>query len=130
MTAGDAFHIGELITRRHHDRVEKGATACAVHIADAHPAFDRAKQHIACGLHMTGPGNDRGSEHVMGCRLEALPAALLAQFIANPTEAVSCLVVPELGASDGSQPDIGVARSFAVPTLDAETDRAAVDQAV
>jgi hypothetical protein len=131
VTPGDAFHLGEVIARCQHVRVEQRPGAdCKVQIANAVGAFDRATHQITTILHVPGPGKDHGSEHEISCGLEALPSALLAQLIADPSEAVSRLVVAELRADDGSQPDIGVARSFAVPTLDAETDRAAVDQAV
>src|SRR5262249_46289995 len=121
MTPGDAFNIGEVIARCQHVRVEKRPGAdCKAQIADTVGAFDRAPDRITTILHVPRPGKDHGSEHEIGCRLEALPSALLAQLKADPREAVSRLVVAEVRADDGSQPDIGVARSFAVPTLDTE----------
>ena len=98
------------------------------HIADAVCAFERATQQITTGLDRPRPRNDHRSEHEIGSRLEALPSALLDQFIADPTEAVPRLVVAESRAGDGSQPDIGEARRVAVATLEAEIDRATADQ--
>src|ERR1044071_3309542 len=91
---GYAFHVGEVIARGQHVRVDMDqGTGCTNDVADAVGAFDRTTQHITTGLDRSRPRDDHGSEHEIGSRLKAFPSALFDQFIPDPTEAVPRLVV-------------------------------------
>ena len=68
------------------------------------------------------------SEAHIGPGLEALQPAFFDQFIAEPAESKSGLVVAEVRSGDHAKPYIGEARTVAVAALEAEIDRPADDQ--
>ena len=78
---------------------------------------------------MSHPWQNAISDADVSLSLEALRAAFFKQIKAELTESKCILVVAEPMPRDGTEPDIGEARTVVVTALDAETGGSADDQA-
>src|ERR1700728_3101859 len=77
---------------------------------------------------MFRPRHDDISEAHIGTGLEAVQSAFFDQFIAEPTELKSGLVVAEARSGDDAKPYIAETRGVAVAVLEAEVDHPANDE--
>src|SRR4029077_12747776 len=97
-------------------------------VTDFVRGIEGATHQIAASLDMFCPWHDDISERHIGTGLEALQSAFFDQFIAEPTESKSGLVVAEARAGYDTKPYISEARSVAVAMLEAEVDHPANDK--
>src|SRR3984957_18244086 len=79
---------------------------------------------------MSHPWQHAISDADMRLRLEALRASLSKQTTPELTDSKCILVVAEPMPRDGTEPDIGEARTVVVTALDAETGCSADDQGI
>src|SRR5580692_1618997 len=118
-TLGFALYLDEVIASHQHVRVEYRTAAGRIdHVADGGCDLERVTQQVALAFDWPRPWKDHPTEQYVGARLEAFPSALFGEFIAEPTEAVPCLVVAEPRTGDHRHADIGGARRVAVATLE------------
>ena len=126
---GFTLHLNERISRRQKVRVQvDAAVRRKSEVADLVRGLERPTQQIAASPDMFRPWHDVTSEDHIGPGLEALQAAFFDQFIAEPTESKSGLVVAEMWSGYHAKPYIGEARTVAVAMLEAEINRPADDQ--
>ena len=126
---GFTLHLGERISRRQKVRVQvDAAVRRKSEVADLVRGLERSMYEVAASPDMFRPWHNVTSEDHIGPGLEALQAAFFDQFIAEPTESKSGLVVAEVRSSYLTKPYIGDARTVAVATFEAEIDRPADDQ--
>src|SRR6266700_3334244 len=95
-TLGFALHLIERIARREKVRVQVGAAVRRKsEVTDLVRRFKRATHQIAASPDMSRPGRDDTSKVEIGPDLEALQPALFDQFVAEPAESKSGLIVAE-----------------------------------
>jgi len=95
-TLGFALHLIERIARREKVRVQVGAAVRRKsEVTDLVRRLKRATHQIAASPDMSRPGRDDTSKVEIGPDLEALQPALFDQFVAEPAESKSGLVVAE-----------------------------------
>src|SRR6266478_8547967 len=95
-TLGFALHLIERIARREKVRVEVAAAVPSKsEVTDLVRRLKRATHQIAASPDMSRPGRDYTSKVKIGPCLEALQPALFDQFVAEPAESKSGLIVAE-----------------------------------
>src|SRR5262245_43114630 len=77
---------------------------------------------------MSRPWDDEIFEAHIGACLEPIQTGFFAQFIAEPTESKSSLVVAEVRTSYHAKPYVGLGRTVAVAMLEAEVNSPADSQ--
>ena len=101
---GFAFRLGKRIARREKVRVQFVAAIGRVsEIADLVCRLERAAHQIAARPDMSRPGQNDIAEVHIGPGLEARQSAFFNQVIAEPTEAISGLIVAEARAGDHAE---------------------------
>ena len=107
---GFALHLTERIARREHVAVQVvTAVRRKSEVTALVRRLERAAHQITAGPDMSRPWQDASSKEHIGSGLEAPQSALFDQFIAQPTEAKSGLVIAKMRASDPAKHCIGEA---------------------
>jgi hypothetical protein len=121
---GFTLDLRERISRGEKVRVQGGAAVRRNYeVAGLIRGLERPAHQITAGPDMFRPWYDELSEPQIGPGLEALQAAFFDQFITEPAEAKSGLVVAEVWAGYHAKVYIGDARTVAVAMLEAEINR-------
>src|SRR5260370_20066999 len=126
---GFTLHLHERISRCQKVCVQVDAAVhCKTEVADLVRGLERPMYQGAASPDMFRRWDQVTSEDHIGPGPEALQAAFFDQFIAEPAESKSGLVVAEVRSSYLTKPYIGNTRTFAVAPLEAEIDRPADGQ--
>ena len=126
---GFTLHLSKRISRRQKVRVQVVAAVRGKgEVTDFVRGIEGATHQFAAGPDMFRPRHDEISERHIGPGLVARQSAFFDQFIAEPAESKSGLVVAEVRPGDHAKPYIGEARPVAVAMLEAEVDHPANDE--
>ena len=107
---GFTLHLNERVSRREKVSVQAlAAIGCKREVAGPVCGLESAAQQITASPDMFRPWHDKISEDHTGPGLEALQSAFFDQFIAEPTESKSGLVVAEVRSCYDAKPYIGEA---------------------
>ena len=120
---GFTLHLSERISCRQKIRDQVVAAICRKSkVADLVRGIERAAHQITAGPDMFRPWHDEIPETHIGPGLKAFQSTFFDQFIAEPAESKSILVVAEVRSGYDGKPYIGEARTVAVAMLEAEID--------
>ena len=117
---GYALCLNQGISGRKRVRVEVlEAGPHSVKVADLIRCIKRSPRELATGSEMFRLWHDELPKPHIGSGLEALQAAFFDQFVTEPTETKSSLVVAEVRPRYRTKPHISDAGAVAVPLLEA-----------
>ena len=120
---GFTLHLNQRISRRKKIRVHVvTAVRRKTEIAGLVRGLERPAHQVTAGPDMFRPWHDEISETHIGACLEPIQTGFFDQFIAEPTESKSSLVVAEVRTSYHAKPYVGGARTVAVAMLEAEVN--------